>query len=120
MLARPAWYTTLKQQNFENNSDRLRTNLDPFKGVFRLPSGNNKKADPKLTVVMCCQIFYERYTTQSSGNIRRPPRLWTEHQPAGELLSKKSYLNFFVIMNSIYLKEIQTTVFYQKKKVENV
>ena len=43
MLARPAWYKKSKQQTFENNSDRFRTNLDPFIGVFRLPSGNNNE-----------------------------------------------------------------------------
>jgi len=44
MLARPGWYKKLKQQFFENNSNRLRTNLDPFTGVFRLPSGNNNES----------------------------------------------------------------------------
>ena len=44
MLGRPAWYKKLKQQTFENNSDKLRTNLDPFIGVFRLPSGNNNES----------------------------------------------------------------------------
>ena len=44
MLGGPAWYKKLKQQTFENNSDRCRTNLDPFEGVFRLPSGNNNES----------------------------------------------------------------------------
>ena len=43
MLARPAWYKKLKQQTFKNNSDRFRTNLDPFRGNFWLPSGNNNE-----------------------------------------------------------------------------
>jgi hypothetical protein len=44
MLGRPAWNKKLKQQAFENNSDRLRTNLDQFTGVFRLPCGNNNES----------------------------------------------------------------------------
>jgi hypothetical protein len=44
MLGRPAYYKKLEQQTFENNSDRFRTNLDPFTGVFRLPSGNNNES----------------------------------------------------------------------------
>ena len=40
MLGKPAWYKKLKQQTFENNSDMFTTNLDPFIGVFRSPSGN--------------------------------------------------------------------------------
>ena len=44
MLGRPAWYKKLKQQTFENNSDRFRTNFDPFIGVFRFPSGNNNES----------------------------------------------------------------------------
>ena len=34
----------LKQQTFDNNTDRLSTKLDPFIGVFRLLSGNNNKS----------------------------------------------------------------------------
>ena len=41
---RPAWSKKLAQQTFENNSDRFRTNLDPFTGVFGLPSGNNNES----------------------------------------------------------------------------
>jgi hypothetical protein len=44
MLGRPALYKKLKQQTFENNSDRFRTNLDPFIGVFRFPSENNNES----------------------------------------------------------------------------
>jgi len=44
MIGRPAWYKKLKQQTFENNSDRSRTNLDPFIDVFRLSSGNNNES----------------------------------------------------------------------------
>jgi hypothetical protein len=44
MLGRPAWYKKIEKQTFENNSDRLRTNFDPFTGVFRLPSGNNNES----------------------------------------------------------------------------
>ena len=44
MLGRPAWYKKLEQQTFENDSDRFRTNFDPFRGVFRLPSENNNES----------------------------------------------------------------------------
>jgi hypothetical protein len=44
MLGRPAWYQELKQQTVENNSDRFRTNLDPFIGAFGLPSGKNNES----------------------------------------------------------------------------
>jgi hypothetical protein len=44
MLGRPAWYKKLKQQTFEINSDRFRTNLDPFIGVFGFPRGNNNES----------------------------------------------------------------------------
>ena len=47
ILGTPAWYKKLEQQTFENNSNRLRTNLDPFTGVFRLPSGNNNESRHK-------------------------------------------------------------------------
>ena len=57
MLGGPAWYKKLEQQTFENNSDRLRTNLGPFTGVFRLPSGNNNESRHKTVVVMCCHLF---------------------------------------------------------------
>ena len=35
--------TGYQQQTFENNSKRIRTNLDTFIGIFRLPSGNNNE-----------------------------------------------------------------------------
>ena len=54
MLSRPAWYKKLKQQTFEYNSDRFRTNLDPFVGVFRLPSGNNNESLHKTD---CCNVL---------------------------------------------------------------
>ena len=44
MLGRPGLYKNLKQQTFENNSNRFKTNLEPFIGVFRLPSGNNNES----------------------------------------------------------------------------
>ena len=44
MAGRPAWYKKLKQETFENNSDRFRTSLDPFLDVLRLPSGNNNES----------------------------------------------------------------------------
>ena len=44
VLGRPAWYKKLKQQTFENNSDRFRTNFNPFIGVLRFPSGNNNES----------------------------------------------------------------------------
>ena len=45
MLGRPAWYNKLKQQTFENNSNMLRTNLDPFKAFFGFPVETIMKAD---------------------------------------------------------------------------
>ena len=57
MLGRPAWYKKLEQQTFENNSDRFRTNLDPFTSIFGFPVETIMKADTKLTVVMCCNLF---------------------------------------------------------------
>ena len=44
MPATPVWYKKLKQQTFENNSNSFRTNLDPFLGIFMLPSENNKES----------------------------------------------------------------------------
>ena len=41
MLGRPPLYQKLKQQTFENNRDRFRTNFDPFIDDFRLSSGNS-------------------------------------------------------------------------------
>ena len=57
MLGRPAWYKKLKQQTFENNSDRFRTNLDPLQAFLGFPVETIMKADAKLTVVMCCHLF---------------------------------------------------------------
>jgi hypothetical protein len=64
----------LKQQTFENNSNRFRTNLDPYVGVLRLPVETVMKADTKLTVVMCCHFFItgtQRHLTAISGGGRR-------------------------------------------------
>ena len=57
MLGRPAWYKKLEQQTFENNSNRFKTNFDPFTGVLGFPVETIMKADTKLTVVMCCHLF---------------------------------------------------------------
>ena len=57
MLGRPAWYKKLKQQTFENNSDGLKTNLEPFTDVLGFPVETIMKADTKLTVIMCCHLF---------------------------------------------------------------
>ena len=43
VLAIPAIYKKLKQKTFESNRDRFKTNLDPFLGIFRFPSGNNNE-----------------------------------------------------------------------------
>ena len=42
---------------YENNSNRFRTNLDPFIGVLGFPVETIIKADTKLTVVICCHLF---------------------------------------------------------------
>ena len=52
MLRRPTWYKKLKQQTFESNSNRFRTNLDPFTGVLGFPVETIMNADTKLTVVI--------------------------------------------------------------------
>ena len=52
MLGRPALYKKLKQQTFENNSKRFRTNFDPFTGVLGFPVETIMKADTKLTLVI--------------------------------------------------------------------
>ena len=39
-----ACYKKLKTRTFENNSNRFRTNLDPFICVVRLPSENNNES----------------------------------------------------------------------------
>ena len=75
MLGRKAWYNKLRQQTFENNSDRFRNNLDPFTGIFRLPVETIMKAYTKLTLVMCCNFFDYRYAAPSSGDFRRRPSL---------------------------------------------
>ena len=70
MLGRPAWY----KKTYENNSDRLRTNLDPFIGVLGFPVETIMKADKKLTVVICSHLFDYRYLAAISGGGRCHPR----------------------------------------------
>ena len=115
MLCRPSWYKKIKQQTFENNSNRFRTNLDSFIGVFRLPSSNNNES---------CHLFDLRYAAPSSSDFRRcplPPQ-------ACELNLRQCLrysllfsfptclcffqLKFFMILNSIYLKAVKNS--YQK------
>ena len=89
------------------------------------------RADTKLTVVMCCHIFDQRYTAPSSSDYRRLPRgprpvdlTSSASQRASSLLtclciflSQNKIIKFkvfFIILKSIYFKEIETTVFYQK------
>ena len=93
------------------------------------------KADTELTVVMCCQIFDQRFTAQSSGNF-----LWRRRRPlaCGQslrqlknslllilticlciFLSYLFFLNqliyyFFFINNTNCFKSIQGSVFYKK------
>ena len=50
MIARPAIFQKLEQQTFENNSDRFKTNLDPFIGGIRFLSKTIMKAD-------CCNVL---------------------------------------------------------------
>ena len=77
---------------------------------------------------MGCQIFIrgtQCHLTEITGDSHAAQGLWTEHQPAGELLvfqpvyvffyQKNQYIFFFILLNSIYFKAIQTAVFYQKK-----
>ena len=57
MLGITALYKKLKQQIFENYSDRFRSILDPIIGVLGFPVKTIMKADTKITVVMCGHIF---------------------------------------------------------------
>ena len=73
MHGRPAWYKKLKQQTFENNSDRFWTNLDPFVGVFRLPSGNNNESWHKTDCCNAVRLLVrgtERHQAAVSGGGR--------------------------------------------------
>ena len=64
----------LTQQTFENNSDWLKrpiqTHLQTFLGF---PVETILKGDTKLTGVMCCHIFDQRYIAPSSSDFRRRP-----------------------------------------------
>ena len=119
MSCRPAWYKKLKQQIFQNNSNMFRTNLE---------------SRHKMTVLMCCQIFDQRYAAPSSGNFRQrpsPPQACElrlrqlEKQSPSQLSDLFMYFSikknifimfvfFFIILNSINFKAVQTAVFYQK------
>ena len=121
----------LQQKTFKNNSNRLRTNIDPFRGVSGFPVETIMKADTKLILVMCCQIFDERYTAPSSGDILRwPPRPrpvdWASASwrasilPTGFCIFLSIIFIFFFfckVFNYIYFKAIQTVVFYQQKNM---
>ena len=50
---------------FKMNKIIFRLHLDMSRGVFWLPG--KKKADTKLTVVMCCQIFDKKSLASSSS-----------------------------------------------------
>ena len=53
----------------------FKTNLDPFIIVLGFPVETIMKADTKLTVVMCCHLFDQRYKAPSNGDFRRQPLL---------------------------------------------
>ena len=53
---------------FEKNLVMFTPNLDELKAAWGLPTQNKKKADTKVAVVMCCQIFDRRSTVSSSGH----------------------------------------------------
>ena len=44
------------------------------RGVFGLPGKTKMKADTKLTVVLCCQIFAGKSVAPSSGDFWRDRR----------------------------------------------
>ena len=54
MLGRPAWYKKLKQQYFENNSDRFRTNIDPLQAFLGFPVETIMKANKETD---CCNVL---------------------------------------------------------------
>ena len=74
----------------------------------------------------------QRHLAAIFGGGRAAKGLWTENQPAGELLGfqpvyvflKKLKLKknktFFIILNSIYFKAIQTAVYYQKNTYNTI
>ena len=56
-------------------------NSDMFRGISRLPAQNKMKADTKLAVFMCCQIFDRKSEASSNGNFwqRLAPRQSCTH-----------------------------------------
>ena len=125
MLSRPAWYNKSKQQTFENNSDRFRTDLDP--SIVETIINNktdyfNVLSDFSLEVYFGIQQQFPAAAAAAAG-------LWTEHQPAGETVSfslfravyvffyhkKKNLIEFlFTIFDSNYFQAIQAAGFYNK------
>ena len=105
MLDRPALYKKFQQRTSENKSNRFRTNLDPFIGVFMSSSGNSNEADTQLTVVMFCQIFtrdLQGHPAVICNGGHAAQGLWIEHQSAGELLVFQSVFVFFYQKKNLY------------------
>ena len=71
VITRPALYKKKPAYMFEINNIIFRPHLDMYRGVFGLPGKNKMKANTKLTVVMCCQIFHRKSVAPSSGDFRR-------------------------------------------------
>ena len=90
-LIRPANYKRSQQICFfEKNLVMFTPHLDELKAAWGLPSQNKKKADTKLAVVMCCQIFDRRSTAASSGHFWLKlfmPHFCTLNKPNLQLLT---------------------------------
>ena len=68
VITRPAMYKKKPACMLEMNKIIFRPHLDMSKGVCGLPSKKKMKAETKLTVVVCCQIFHRKSVTPSSGD----------------------------------------------------
>ena len=70
LITGPALCKKISPKRFEMNLIMLRPNSDTFRGIFRL-CRIKMKADTKVTVAMCCQVFNRKSLAQSSGDFWR-------------------------------------------------
>ena len=88
------------------------TNLQAFLGF---PVETIMKADTKLTVVMCCHLFDQRYAAPSSGDFRQrptPPKACGLSYRNGILLALQRGLRY----PFIYLKKKSNFIFFLHSK----